>query len=390
MGESLTFVQADEALLEEYDALAGRSYGHRVEDITLLRRHADTRVALRDGRVVAGGLGFLIPQFFGGQPIPSACLGSGCVAPEERGQFLAVRMLSERIRALQERGAVLATLWTNSNGYARRVGWEAPAQVFTWSVPTEELKRSFERGDLTITHGDTHDTDRLQRGLAQQWNGPLSRPVWWSSWQREKYRLTTYRFSRKGQPPSGFLALAPRRREQHGTELVVQDFWAADESTASSMLSFLGGHNSTITSIKFERTSLPPYPVLQHNLHRNGAVVAHAKPGWMIRILDLREAVRLRGWPADLDATIPIEVGTEDGDSHDRFVLRITSGASELSPSRTASQAAFTRRQFAAWYAGGYRTVTSARLSGVRGTPEALSLLVRATADREPWMPDHF
>lgn len=393
MSYSVTFAQADGALLEEFDALAERSYGHRVEDIMLLHRYADTRVALRDGRIVAGGMGFLIPQIFGGQPVPSACLGSECVAPEERGgvQFLAARMVAERIRAMRERGAVLATIWTSSNGYARRLGWEAPAQVFTWSVPADELKRSFEPGGLDITHGDTHEgIDQFQRGLAMQWNGPLSRPAWWSSWQQEKHSLTTYRFGREGQPLSGFLSLTPKRRGQHGSELVVQEFWAEDRKTASAMMSFLGGHDSTVDFIKFERTSLPPYPILQHNLHRSGAAVAHAKPGWMIRILDLQEAVRLRGWPAELEATVPIEVGTEGGDSHDRFVLRISSGVAELSPSRVAGEVTLTRRQFAAWYAGGYRTATSAWLSGVRGTPEMLSLLVRATADHEPWMPDHF
>ncbi|MGH2456491.1 MAG: hypothetical protein ACRDTE_27805, partial [Pseudonocardiaceae bacterium] len=96
--QSLTVREVDDDLWSQYDTLTTRSYGHPVPDITHLRTHADTRVALRDGRVVAGGLGLLVPQFFGGRPVPSACLAGGCVAPEERGSHLTVRMLAERIR----------------------------------------------------------------------------------------------------------------------------------------------------------------------------------------------------------------------------------------------------------------------------------------------------
>ncbi|WP_217236448.1 enhanced intracellular survival protein Eis [Streptomyces sp. AC555_RSS877] len=391
MAESTTVVQADENLLHEYDALATRSYGHRIEDITRLGPYADIRVALREGRVVAGGLGLLMPQFFGGRPVPSACLGSGCVAPEERGEHLTVRMLNERIRPLQEQGAVLATLWTSSNGYARRMGWEAPTAVFSWSVDTDALKRSFDPGDIDIEHGLTPGIENLQQELAQQFNGPLLRPDWWTPSQHKKHDLTCYRFSRPGRPPSGYLSLATRPREQHGAHLAIHDFWASDDSTAAAMLSFLGRHNSRVASVDFQRTSLPPHPIMLHGLHRYRAATAQAWHPWMLRILDLPEAVRLRGWPTDLDVTIPIGVGQENGDAYDRYLLHISSGAAELHPTSIESQIRLTRRQAAVWYAGGYRSTAAARMSGVQATsPHELAALIRSTTEHESWLPDHF
>jgi 8-oxo-dGTP pyrophosphatase MutT (NUDIX family) len=51
----------------------------------------------------------------------------------------------------------------------------------------------------------------------------------------------------------------------------------------------------------------------------------------------------------------------------------------------------FTPHQLAVWYAGGYRTATAARMAGVQADSEtALTALIRATADHEPWLPDHF
>ncbi|MGH3755999.1 MAG: hypothetical protein ACRDRP_25630, partial [Pseudonocardiaceae bacterium] len=86
---ALAFAEADDDLWQEYDVLARRAYGQPVADITRLGAHADRRVVLRGGKVVAGGLGLLIPQWFGGRPVPSASMACGCVAPEERGGRLA-------------------------------------------------------------------------------------------------------------------------------------------------------------------------------------------------------------------------------------------------------------------------------------------------------------
>ncbi len=389
--ESLTVRETDDDLWSQYDTLATRSYGHPVPDVTRLRQHADARVALRDGRVVAGGLGLLMQQYFGGRPVLSACLVGGCVAPEERGNRLTVRMLAERIRPLQEQGAALATVWTTSTGYAHRLGWAAPAQVFSWTVPTDQLKRSFEGTGFEIAHGTSPQIWRMQHALAAYWNGPWHRPPWWESWQRDKHpRLESYQFTLPGQEPTGLLSLAVEHHTTEGRQVVVHDFWAATDRAAAAMLAFLGSHNSRIPTVAFQRTGLPPAPVLLHNLHRAGSATARAWHPWMLRVLDVVEAVRLRGWPDDLDVTIRLEVAGETGDTTERFTLRLTAGKGELAPSTREGALRLTRRQFAVWYAGGYRTVAAAMLAGVHGDPQEVARLVRATADREPWLPEYF
>jgi predicted acetyltransferase len=390
MSEQLSFTAADDGLWQQYDELATRAYGHPVGDITDLREHADLRVATREGRVVAGGLGLLVNQFFGGSPVPSACLGAGCVAPEERGEHLATRMAAERLRPLQEQGAVISAISTSSTGYARRLGWEAPVPVFAWAVATDDLKRSFTGEDIEIEHGLTHDAQDLQRNLARQSNGPVQRPDWWFGWKQKKSSLTTYRFHRPGGPTTGMLSLATKRRERHGMNLVVHDFWAANHSTATAMLAVLGRHNTRAETIEFRRGTLPPYPTLLHHLHRH-RTTAEAWHPWMLRILNIPEAIRLRGWPTDLNATVPIEIENENENAWDRYLLQVTAGSAEINPTHAESKVTLTRRQLAVWYAGGYRTATSARMDGINAVSEkALATLVRCTTDLEPWLPDHF
>jgi predicted acetyltransferase len=390
MSEPLSFTDADDAQWKRYDELATRSYGHRVGDITDLREHAQLQVALRGDQVVAGGLGLLVEQYFGGRPVPSACLGAGCVAPEERGDHLATRMVDQRLRPLREQGAVISAISTSSNGYARRMGWQAPAPVFGWAVTTDDLKHSFTIDDLQVDHGLTPDARQLQQDLARQWNGPVLRPGWWWSWKEHKSSLATYRFSRPGHQTAGLLSLATKRHQRHGMSLIVHDFWATNQDTAAAMLAFLGRHNTRADTIEFRRGALPPYPILLHHLHRH-RLTAQAWHPWMLRLLDIPQAIRLRGWPADLDATVPIQIKNQNGVTCDRYLLRITGGSAEISPTQAEGEVTLTRGQLAVRYAGCNRTATSARLAGVHAvSATALARLVRSTTDLEPWLPDHF
>ncbi|MEU4013424.1 GNAT family N-acetyltransferase [Streptomyces pseudogriseolus] len=389
MNQQLTFIPADDDLWERYDQLATRAYGHPIRDIAHLREHADLQVAVRGGRVVAGGLGLLVDQFFGGALVPSACLGDGCVAPEERGDHLAADMTRERLRPLIERGAVISAIVTSSTGYARRLGWEAPTGVLAWTVAADDLKRDFADEGFEAEHGLTDEAETLQRDLARQWNGPVHRPTWWNRWKHDKSNLTTYRFARPGHPTAGLLSLTTQRHERHGMTLTVHDFWAASQPTAAAMLAFLGRHNTRARTITFRRGTLPPYPTLLHGL-RHHRTTAEAWHPWMLRILNIPEAVRLRGWPSDLTIAVPVEIESEHG-KWDRWMLQIKAGAGEIVPTQVEGQVLLTRRQLAVWYAGGYRSTTSARMAGVHAVSEnALATLVRSTAQLEPWLPDHF
>ncbi|MDT0485302.1 GNAT family N-acetyltransferase [Streptomyces doebereineriae] len=388
---ALSIVEADDELWRTYDTLARRAYGHQVEDIQRLGAHADRRVAVRDGKVIAGGLGLAIPQFFGGRPVPGASMACGCVAPEERGSHLAAALIAERLRPLRKQGAVVATLWTASSGYVRRLGWEAPTQVFSWTVPADELRHSFRESDFQITHAATWQYRPLCNDLAARWNGPWQRPDWWATWQERQHpEMATYAFSLPGQEPGGVLSVAGERHPSQGQRLVVYDFWAADQAVAAAMLSFLGRHNSRLSTIAFERTSLPPAPLLMHHLRRTGSLTARAWHSWMLRILDLRKAIQLRGWPDEVDLTLPIEVVAEDSRATDRFLLRISGGEGDLEPTTREGQLTLTQGQIAAWYAGGYRSAAAAQLAGVSGAPRALAQLLQATTDREPWLADYF
>ncbi|MFI9362743.1 enhanced intracellular survival protein Eis [Kitasatospora sp. NPDC053057] len=239
--------------------------------------------------------------------------------------------------------------------------------------------------------GDGPGTRALQRDLARRWNAPLERPTWWQDWKNAKSNLTTYRFHRSGQPTAGWLSLTTNRREHHGTDLTVHDFWADDHDCAAAMLAFLGRHHSRTETIHFRRGALPPAHLLLHNLHRY-QVTTQAWHPWMLRILDPQGAVRLRGWSHDIDLELPIEIGqAAPRTTPHRYLLHICAGTGDLTPTPDEGHVTLTTGQFAVWYAGGWRSPETARLSGVRiRSNAALAGLLKATAGEAPWLPDHF
>lgn len=110
----------------------------------------------------------------------------------------------------------------------------------------------------------------------------------------------------------------------------------------------------------------------------------------MLRILDLPEAVRQRGWPAGVEVSVPVEIESETGGTWRSYLLEVKDGTGQIAPAPGHGDVRLTRGQLAVWYAGGYRTAAAAGLAGVAASSEdALAQLIRATADVEPWLPDH-
>ncbi|MFJ4741152.1 enhanced intracellular survival protein Eis [Streptomyces sp. NPDC088775] len=385
-------VEADDELWQEYQNLTERAYGHRVEDVARLRAYADARVAVRDGRVIGGGLALAVPQFFGGRPVPGACLAGGCIAPEARGSRLWSTLLTERLRPLREQGAVVATAWTSSTGYGHRMGWAAPAQVYSWTVRTDDLRDIADGAGFDIVHDADDQAREQQQELARGWNGPWQRPSWWAAWQQADHPgMTHYRFTLPGHAAGGLLSIAFDRDRAGDRRLVVHDFWAASAEAATAMLGFLGRHHSRIPTVLFQRTALPPVPLLQNHLRRAGAASATSWHPWMLRVLNPAEAVRRRGWPEELDLALPLALRGDHNGPPSPMLLRVTAGTGDLTPHPGARHGlVLTSRQFAHWYAGGYRTPAAALLDGVHGEPRSVAQLVRATTDREPWMSEYF
>ncbi|RJO79349.1 GNAT family N-acetyltransferase [Nocardia panacis] len=388
------FTAPSDTQRRDYTTLVIRCFGHPVPDMAMSARHAVTRVAVRDGRVIAGGLGWAVPQFFGGRPVPAACLGVGCVAPEERGTRLAAELMSARLDAVRAiNTAAVATIWTTSNRYARHLGWQAPTEVTAHQVATDDLRASYTSGNgYDIVHATpvTAAATQAQHRLAAAWNGPVCRPGWWWEWKHTHLDLISYQFHRHDSTPHGLLSLAFDQHSQRGSVAVVHEFWAADTSAAHAMLAFLGSHHSRCDTVVFRRGVLPHHRLLLHGLHRYRVDLTCAPP-WMLRLLDPVAAVSQRGWPHNHELDVVLALPDHPHQQGDRYRLEVAGGTAVLTPTEDPAHLCLDARQMAIWYAGGYRSVTTARFDGLHtDDPPLLAAVLAITADHEPWLPDLF
>ncbi|MGR4877959.1 hypothetical protein ACIPUC_00745 [Streptomyces sp. LARHCF249] len=102
------------------------------------------------------------------------------------------------------------------------------------------------------------------------------------------------------------------------------------------------------------------------------------------------EAVRLRGWPAHLDTTIPVELESNADGAWIPCTLEVKNGQAQVNAfGGHQLSARLSRGQLAVWDAGSYLTAASTRHAGVTATSdEALTHLIRTTTGLEPWLLD--
>jgi predicted acetyltransferase len=386
------YSQASEEQWDEFIALAKRSYGHEIQDAELLRDVADKRVAVRAGTVIAGGIGLVVEQFFGGKPVMSGLLSAGCVAPEARGDRLAIQLVAERAEALRAHGAVVSSIWTSSNEYGRQMGWEAACNVYSWQVRADDLRRAFPSGSFRAEVGLSSCAESLREAVAQRFNGAIRRPEWWSDWKRRKSDLTEYEFCDENGRVGGLISLTTARHDVHGMKCEVHDFVADSFDAASSMFAFLSRYNSRSEVISFRRGCLGSGDFFLHNMHRF-RVDARAWHPWMIRILDAVRALQQRGWPSHITQALVLEIidGIDGSGVSERLGLELSDGNAVVTKTTCSPDVVLSRTQFACWYVGGYRSPMAACLSGIDAADQrTMQSFIAMTTGQEPWLSDHF
>ncbi|AHH18300.1 acetyltransferase (GNAT) domain-containing protein [Nocardia nova SH22a] len=392
MATDITVTVASAKQWSEFVDLAKRSYGQDIKDAEQLREVADCRVAVRSGTVIAGGVGLTAEQFFGGQEVRSGLLAGGCIAPEERGSRLAGQLLLGRIGPLIDDGAVLVSAWTTSNEYGRKLGWQAPCPVYSWRVRADDLRRAFSGSAYQVNFGISAEGETLIGEVCRRWNGAIRRPPWWTEWKIRQMGLDVYEFRDDSGIVSGVTTVSGVSKEPV-RELRVHDFIAGDAAVAATMFNFLSRYNSLAEWVGFRRASLPPAPLLLHNLSRVRAE-AQAHHPWMLRILNVEGALQQRGWREMEEQEFTMALVDNFTGETSRYDIEVRKGAADVSKSTRDPDFTLDMCQLASWYAGGYRSAESARLDGISchssAPSRALDDFVALTNAHEVWLPEQF
>jgi len=345
------------------------------------------RALRRNGEVVAALCTYRAGQWFGGRAVPMGGLAAVAVAPEQRGTGAGRVLVAEQLRELRTEGIPLATLYASTQALYRAFGFEQAGSCCRWSLPMRDapiLGRDLSAERIELT-------DPLLRGLhrmrAMSTPGTLDRSdAFWQRLVRAVDKPVYAYLLGTREDPHGYVIFVANQREDGLQRLVLRDAVALTHAGLARLWTLLADHRSIARELHWQGPSTEPMLLV---LPEQQATLEQLER-WMLRIVDVPGALAARGFPADAEAELHLEVSDPllEG-NQGRWLLRVADGVAEVeSGGRGDLQA--TPRGLAPLYSGLLRAGDLARLGLVDGTPASLAVADRLFAGAEPWMADRF
>lgn len=348
----------------DYAALApsiGWAYADDLESSLQWLKRAEPghlRVAGRGGKVEGGLMEVPMGQWFQGRRVGTLGVAGVAIAPEARGQGVALALLADTLRAARQHGSALSTLYPSTYRLYRKAGYEIAGCLCRFSLQLRQLPRS--RRDLPVELlAASHEPaiEALYREVARGRSGYLDRgPYVWNRVRtpaREPARcfgvcepdgLAGYVYAR-----AAVLRRVP-------LELCLSDFVTKSPRAFRGLLSFLADHASTAERVTWYGG---PADARLLGLPERGVVVT-IDEYWMLRIVHVERALLERGYP-ELDAAIDLVI-TDDllHENTGTYALRVEAGtprlgapgARSLGSPRAARRARLSVSALAALYGG--------------------------------------
>ena len=326
------------ALLDILSATFGfsREQGDQYSRIVGVKNY---RIA-REAKEVIGGCALLpLGQYFGGVSVPMIGIAAVGIAPEHRGKRTATMLMQTALREMRERDIPISTLYPATLPVYRSVGYEHAGYRFDIHVPAKALifkKREEGLEVRPIAPRDEDTVRELYRRRAMHCNGNLERSDF--IWHRVKRP--------RGQAATGYLVIDPATNRAEGYAYYVQresgmphdiahspyslhltDFVAQTPAAGRTLWQFLANHRSMIHEIVYQGTPDDPMLKLLPDRLYSARLLDH----WMLRIVNVKEALLARGYPGAIAAEVHVDVHDElFSENSGRYVLEVLDGRAKV------------------------------------------------------------
>lgn len=346
------------------------------------------RVIVQEGTLV-GGL-FLHPmgQWFGGRSVPMVGIGGVGVDPGARAAGAATDLMRETVRELHADGVALSTLFPATQPLYRRAGYELAGNHFRVTVHTDRL-RTHERdlGVRRASDADTATIDRLHVESGRENDGNIERSAMMWSRIRDPEGSRAHAFVVEGDDgPEGYVYYQSKPNARGHQDLSLSDVVVRTPAAARRVLTFLLDHRSLVDSVSWRGHPADPL-LLQAREQRHDVRLWDT---WMVRIVDVEQALALRGYPPNVEAEVHLEV-TDDliPANEGRFVFRVETGRASVDRGGEG-RVAVDIRTLAPLYTG-FATAEQLRTAyGLRCPDKEAGRLTAVFGGSAPWMQDGF
>ncbi|MFW5653348.1 MAG: GNAT family N-acetyltransferase [Planctomycetota bacterium] len=306
--------------LVAYQKIAGHTFGmsdESAERFVAMSERDNLRIirSAMQPEKVAGGL-VMVPmgQYFGGRAIPSIGIAAVAVDPAHRAGGAGSKLMSSMLRDIHAAGYPLSALYPATQPIYRRNGYEQAGT--RWHVHLDGLSIEAPRNDHEVTEIDPEDpaqfarVARIYTTRAELNNGFLDRQDY--VWRRVFYhRGTTMRTFTVHPPgasdaPDGYLTyrLIDNPAGPASQRMEVIDLHATTIDAAARIAAFLRMHRSMASAIEL---FIAPQDLMFRVLREQWMQVK-LKMMWMLRIVDVRQALEARGYTPGIAASVDVEI----------------------------------------------------------------------------------
>ena len=359
---------------------------------------AGLRVIEHEGEL-AGGLGlYRFGQFWGGRRVNALGCSGVAIAPELRGRGLAATLMRETL-CEAARSRAIAILYPSTLHLYRSLGFESAGLTLKMEAPIDALMHG--DANLRMTRFDALKlTDESSSEYAQvramsearggHWNGTLARNA--SIWMRvaapKDIAVHAFFFGTKD-APEGYVIYGQSSPEPLHFNITVRDYVFITPRAASRWAAFL--HTQRALADRVLWASGGHDPMLAMLAAPKAKVVEHTQ--WMLRILDVEEALTTRGYALNGEATFEITdalLPHNEGPVH----LRVEGGVGYLRSAHPGAHPRLDIRALSALYSG-FQSTESLRLMGLvtcenEEAVQQLQSLARLFVSHPSWLPDFF
>lgn len=346
------------------------------------------RVLRSDNQVVAGLGIYAMGQWFGGQSVPTAGLAAVGVAPEYRGTGVAVQLLRQTLLDCRTQGMPLSTLYASTQQLYRKVGYEQAGNACHFSLPTAGLRPGDRSLAIHAVEAEAIPTIQdLYRQSAKRTNGNLDRhPAIWERLFQPQPEATVYTYVvGSAAQPQGYVIFTQAAAAK-GYTLQVRDWVMLTPAAEQRLWTFWADHRSLAQEVHWQGPAVEPRLLL---LSEQTYKIRHLER-WFLRIVDVPQALLLRGYPPGVAATLSLQVHDPlIPENSDCWLLSVGDGQAEVS-SGGSGDLKLDVRALAPLYTGLLTPNQLQRLGQLEATPAALATASQLFAGSEPWMPDHF
>ena len=291
--------------------------------------------AFQGGQLVASARWHDMRQWWHGRSMPMAGVAGVMVAPEHRGRGVGRALMTEVLAALASRGYPVSVLYPATTPIYRSLGWELAGGQYRVSLPARSLRTLLAPDISRNTPGTLADAPaggdhaapfrratpddaatvvevvgrahELARQCGPNTRDAASVAAWLADPDIFAYLAA-----------DGFLAY-----RWHGSEIFVERMVAASERTVRELWSVVASHSSVADTVT---ARLGPADPLFWLTREPDADLRHHEM-WMLRLVDVPEAIAARGFPMSAQLSLPlwIEDGSRPGNSG-LWELSVTGG----------------------------------------------------------------